>query len=144
MARRLRYVAAEKDPLYLHALTNRFLRTPNVTVVPLDPESKDDYSGIGEPFDTALCVNVLEYLERPEKTVANLAGVLRPGGMLIALVPQGKALYGPLDAAMLIALVPQGKALYGPLDAAMGHARRFQPEEMRKLMADNNASASRC
>src|SRR5258706_4781383 len=31
MSRRLHYVAAERDPLYLHALHNRFLRTPNVT-----------------------------------------------------------------------------------------------------------------
>ena len=30
MSRRLLYVAAEKDPLHLHALRNRFLRTPNV------------------------------------------------------------------------------------------------------------------
>ncbi|MEO7142241.1 MAG: glycosyltransferase, partial [Bryobacteraceae bacterium] len=30
MGRRLRYVATESDPLYLHALRNRFLRTPNV------------------------------------------------------------------------------------------------------------------
>ena len=32
MARRLRYVAAEIDPLRLHALRNRFLRTPSVSV----------------------------------------------------------------------------------------------------------------
>ena len=31
MSRRLLYVAAEKDPLHLHALRNRFLRTPNVS-----------------------------------------------------------------------------------------------------------------
>src|ERR1039457_5851019 len=30
MSRRKLYVAAEKDPLHLHALHNRFLRTPNV------------------------------------------------------------------------------------------------------------------
>ena len=32
MSRRSLYVAAEKDPLHLHALRNRFLRTPNVAV----------------------------------------------------------------------------------------------------------------
>src|SRR5674476_382318 len=30
MGKKMRYVAAETDPLYLHALKNRFLRTPNV------------------------------------------------------------------------------------------------------------------
>src|SRR6202451_2905265 len=39
MARKLNYVAAEKDPLYLHALRNRFLRTSSVTVCRLDPEN---------------------------------------------------------------------------------------------------------
>src|SRR5579862_1440120 len=43
MARKLNYVAAEKDPLYLHALRNRFLRTPNVTVCQLDPENPADF-----------------------------------------------------------------------------------------------------
>ncbi len=38
MGKKLLYVAAEKDALYLHALRNRFLRTPNVTVCELDPE----------------------------------------------------------------------------------------------------------
>ena len=38
MGKKLRYVAGEKDPLYLHALRNRFLRTPSVTVCQLDPE----------------------------------------------------------------------------------------------------------
>src|SRR5579872_4590268 len=42
MARRLRYVAAEKDPLHLHALRNRFLRTPNVEVRHIDPEMPSD------------------------------------------------------------------------------------------------------
>src|SRR6202142_669822 len=36
MARKLEYVAGEKDPLYLHALRNRFLKTPSVTVCKLD------------------------------------------------------------------------------------------------------------
>ena len=37
MGRRLRYVATENNPLYLHTLHNRFLRTPNVTVEALNP-----------------------------------------------------------------------------------------------------------
>ena len=36
MARRLLYVAAEKDPLHLHALRNRFLRTPERHCGPLE------------------------------------------------------------------------------------------------------------
>jgi glycosyltransferase involved in cell wall biosynthesis len=45
MGRRLQYVAAERDPLYLHALRNRFLRTPNVCVRPLDPAVPAQFGG---------------------------------------------------------------------------------------------------
>src|SRR5258708_20554431 len=39
MGNRLLYVATENDPLHLHALKNRFLRTPNVRVINLDPDN---------------------------------------------------------------------------------------------------------
>src|SRR5579883_2151036 len=65
MSRRLLYVAAEKDPLHLHALRNRFLRTPNVVVQRLDPERPEGIAAMERCFDTALCVNVLEYLDDP-------------------------------------------------------------------------------
>src|SRR5579872_7342207 len=65
MGRRLQYVAAEKDPLYLHALRNRFLRTPNVSVRQLDPDRQEDFEKAGGPFDTVLGVNVLEYVADP-------------------------------------------------------------------------------
>src|SRR5437016_6021599 len=46
MARRVLYVAGEQDPLHLHALRNRFLRTPNVAVQRIDPESPADLAGL--------------------------------------------------------------------------------------------------
>src|SRR6202158_286660 len=69
MGRRLHYVAAERDPLYLHSLNNRFLRTPNVSVLKLDPEQPADFEGAGGPFDTVLCVNVLEYVKDPAAVI---------------------------------------------------------------------------
>jgi glycosyltransferase involved in cell wall biosynthesis/ubiquinone/menaquinone biosynthesis C-methylase UbiE len=117
MARRLQYVAAEKDPLHLHALSNRFLRTPNVEVRKVDPASADDFKSLPGNFDTALCVNVLEYLEDPPATLAALRGVLKPGGNLIVLVPQGPSLYGTIDRNM-------------------GHARRFTRDQITRLLTE--------
>src|SRR3984893_3199357 len=88
MGRRLHYVAAERDPLYLHALRNRFLRTPNVSVQPLDPERSEDFASIGGPFDTVLCVNVLEYVADPGAVLDSARSVASPGGTLVILVPQ--------------------------------------------------------
>src|SRR4051794_25511914 len=78
MARRVLYVAAEKDPLHLHALRNRFLRTPNVVVQKLDPEVPEDLASVETFFDTVLCLNVLEYLEDPAAVVNSLSRTLKP------------------------------------------------------------------
>ena len=115
MGKRLCYVAAEKDPLYLHSLHNRFLRTPNVAVLKLDPECPTDFEGARGPFDTILCVNILEYADDPSVVLASAARVLRPGGSIVVLVPQGRSLYGSIDETL-------------------GHRRRFDPAELEQLL----------
>jgi len=112
MGRRLLYVAAEKDPLYLHALRNRFLRTPNVQVQRIDPENAGDFDG---SFDTVLCLNVLEYVEDPRATIESIRGCLNPGGTLVILAPQPSSHYGTLDRSM-------------------GHNRRFEREKLEQLL----------
>jgi len=123
MGRRLLYVAAEKDPLYLHALHNRFLRTPNVSVLKLDPQHPQDYREAGGPFDTVLCVNVLEYVDDPNTVVRSAASVLKPGGSLVVLAPQGQALYGTLDKTL-------------------GHQRRFSRAQLRALLEQTGFNVS--
>ena len=118
MGRRLVYVAAEKDPVYLHALSNRFLRTPNVSVLRLDPERAADFENAGGPFDTVLSVNVLEGLEDPEAAIRSAARVLEKGGAMVVLVPQGPALYGSLDRTL-------------------GHRRRFSKNDLSGLLGKN-------
>ena len=118
MGRRLYYVVAEKDPLYLHSLHNRFLRTPNVEVLELDPEIPEDYQRVGGPFDTVLCVNVLEYVEDPSTVIGSAVSALKPGGSLIVLVPQSPSLFGTLDQAI-------------------GHRRRFSTSQLRALLEQN-------
>ena len=115
MARRLRYVAAEADPLRLHALRNRFLRTPSVSVRRIDPAAPD-LAGLEEAFDTVLCLNILEYQTGPEALIANLGRCLKPGGTLLVLVPQ----------------MP---GLYGTLDQSMGALRRFHARDIQALLA---------
>lgn len=118
MGRRLRYVAGERDPLYLHALQNRFMRTPNVEVRKLDPALPADFAGLQECFDSVLSINVLEFLDDPAAAVSAAAGTLRPGGALVALVPQGQELYCGIDRRL-------------------GHRRRYQRRELIELMEAN-------
>jgi glycosyltransferase involved in cell wall biosynthesis len=115
MGRRVLYMAAEKDPLHLHALHNRFLRTPNVVVQRIDPEVLEDLAGLENCFDTVLCLNVLEYMDDPGYAVSLLRGVLKPAGTLIVLVPQCPSLFGTLDESL-------------------GHKRRYRSREARELV----------
>jgi glycosyltransferase involved in cell wall biosynthesis len=124
MSRRLLYVAAERDALHLHALRNRFLRTPNVQVMPLDPADPSAFAPFHATFDTVLAINVLEYMDDEQATVRGLAGCLKPGGRLIALVPQGRRLYGTLDKAM-------------------GHRRRYHAAGVRSLLEQNGYTIER-
>jgi glycosyltransferase involved in cell wall biosynthesis len=115
MSRRLLYVAGEKDPLHLHALRNRFLRTPNVVVQQLDPERADELASMEGCFDTVLCVNVLEYVEDPAAVLESLRRTLKPDGVIVVLVPQGGALLGSLDRRL-------------------GHKRRYQAAKARAAL----------
>jgi glycosyltransferase involved in cell wall biosynthesis len=124
MSRRLVYVAAEKDPLHLHALRNRFLRTPNVMVRRIDLESPGDLAGLENSFDTVLCLNVLEYLDSPGDAIDALGAVLKPRGVLILLVPQSPGLFGSLDRGL-------------------GHKRRFSLGEMRALLGPRGFAVER-
>jgi glycosyltransferase involved in cell wall biosynthesis len=115
MGRKLRYVAGEKDPLYLHALRNRFLRTPSVTVCQLDPEDPADFEPWVGQFETVLSVNLLETVEDPQAVLTSMATCLKAGGALVILTPQGKGLYGTLDRGM-------------------GTKRRFDVEDLAALL----------
>jgi glycosyltransferase involved in cell wall biosynthesis len=114
IGKRVLYMAGEKDPLYLHALRNRFLRTPNVAVQLMDPENPEDLAGLEQCFDTVLCLNALEYMEDPGRVLDSLRASLKPGGSLVVLVPQNPALYGTLDRGL-------------------GHKRRYGRGEARAL-----------
>ena len=117
MGRKLRYVAGEQDGLYLHALHNRFLRTPSVKVCELHPEVPSDFSVWANQFDSALCANVLENVDDPKLVLSSLAACVKPGGNLVILVPQGLSLFGSVDKGL-------------------GQKRRFDKGGLRKMLED--------
>jgi SAM-dependent methyltransferase len=100
MGRRRRYVAAERDPLHLHALRNRFLRTPNVQVEAVDANDAAAVARIPGDFESVIAINLIEYLDDPPATLAAIRQRLRPGGKLLVLVPQGQGLRGTLDETL--------------------------------------------
>ena len=124
MGKKIQYVAAEKDPLYLHALRNRFLRTPSVSVCELDPEDPAAYKQWYSQFESAMCVNLLESVENPEVVLQSLSCCLKPGGALVVLVPQGPGLFSSLDRGM-------------------GHKRRFKASDLRGMLEKSGFQVER-
>lgn len=125
MGRRLRYVAAESDPLYLHALRNRFLRTPNVEVTAIDDNQPAAIAQAGEGFESVLCINRLEYVDDPAATVRAVRDVLAPGGTLLLLVPHSPKLSGSLDETLEIRRRMTEPELASLLSNAGFHVERF-------------------
>ncbi|MEP6961290.1 MAG: glycosyltransferase [Acidobacteriota bacterium] len=117
MGKKLQYIAGEKDALYLHALRNRFLRTPSVIVTELDPENAESFRGWSGQSESVLCANILESVAEPQAVLYSLASTLKPGGNIVVLVPQGPGLFGSLDVGL-------------------GHRRRFSAEQLRGLLAN--------
>lgn len=93
-------------------------------------------------FDTVLCVNVLEHVDRDADAVANLLTVLAPGGRLLIFVPAFQALYSDLDrmaghvrrytTGALAALVPPGAVIemneyFNPIGGLGWWANKFLP-----------------
>jgi SAM-dependent methyltransferase len=67
--------------------------------------------------DTAVMLNVLEHIEDDTRALESIHRVLVPNGQLLLLVPAGRYLYGTLDHAL-------------------GHYRRYEPDELRRLLTE--------
>jgi SAM-dependent methyltransferase len=79
-------------------------------------------------FDAVLCADVLEHLVDPWRTVARLAGWLRPGGVFLSSIPNIR------NHRALRAIVLQGDFRYAPaglLDRS--HLRFFCRRNIREL-----------
>lgn len=100
-------VALEPDPAFAPALRQRFAATPNVQVLERAVEELD----ATEPFDTVLCLNVLEHIAGDEAVLRRFHSLLQPGGALLLLVPAHPAAFGRIDSVL-------------------GHERRYAKREL--------------
>jgi SAM-dependent methyltransferase len=93
-------VATESDSESVEQLRTRFRQHDNIRVEPVDLATDTLGALRTERFDTVLCLNVLEYLERDDVALAAIANLLPAGGRLIVQVPALQRLYGDLDRAV--------------------------------------------
>lgn len=114
LADRPRVMLTDTSATYLEALRARFAGRPNVKVARLFLPTVDP-GAFDPPFDTVICLNVLEHVEDDARSLSGILTLLRPGGRLVLLVPA----------------LP---SLYGTLDHALGHYRRYGRRDLEARM----------
>jgi SAM-dependent methyltransferase len=113
---RHRVTLTDTSVTYLDALRVRFAGRSNVSVARLFLPTADP-ADFDPPYDTVICLNVLEHVEDDARSLRAILNLLRPGGRLVLLVPA----------------LP---ALYGTLDRALGHYRRYGKRDLTELLED--------
>jgi SAM-dependent methyltransferase len=103
--------ATDIVPAYRNELERLFGGHPNVQVGKFDLTAKAPGEFIIDPFDSIVCLNVLEHIDDDLFALAQMRDSLAPGGYLALLVPAHRFLYGAFDRAV-------------------GHFRRYEKREL--------------
>jgi glycosyltransferase involved in cell wall biosynthesis len=111
---RRKYVASDINPLYLHTLSRLRADRPYLRTAFCDVADVDSFPKEEGPFDTVICLNVIEHVDDDRAPLRNIRSVLAPGGKAIILVPQGQWNFGTLDQVL-------------------GHKRRYSEQQLRAL-----------
>jgi glycosyltransferase involved in cell wall biosynthesis len=114
---RRKYVASDINPLYIQTLSRLRADRPYLKAAFCDVTDVASFPKDEGPFDTVICLNVIEHVPDDRASLLNIRSVLAPGGKAIILVPQGQWNFGTLDEVL-------------------GHQRRYSTETLRKLATD--------
>jgi SAM-dependent methyltransferase len=104
-------MATDIVPGYRNELERVFGDRQNVRVGKFDLMAKAPAEFVADPFDSVVCLNVLEHIEDDLFALAQMRDSLAPGGSLALLVPAHRFLYGAFDRAL-------------------GHFRRYEKREL--------------
>jgi 2-polyprenyl-3-methyl-5-hydroxy-6-metoxy-1,4-benzoquinol methylase len=113
------YVASDINPLYLKTLEALSRERPYMQASYGDVTDLSSFASEGDfsPYDTVICLNVIEHVEDDRKALTNIKNLLADGGTAIVLVPQGQWNYGTLDEVL-------------------GHRRRYSKKALEQLARD--------
>jgi glycosyltransferase involved in cell wall biosynthesis len=111
---RPQYVASDINPLYLQTLKALSADRPYLKTTYCDVTDGSSFPSVEKGFDTVICLNVIEHVERDHTALTNLRNALVDGGTAIVLVPQGQWNFGTLDEVL-------------------GHQRRYSKKSLRQL-----------
>jgi len=97
---RQKYVVSDINPLYLQTLAALRSERPYLSTAYCDVTDASTFPREQGPFDTVLCLNVLEHVEDDAGALSNIKSVLSENGHAIILVPAGQWNFGTLDEVL--------------------------------------------
>ena len=109
-------VSVEPNNYCYAQLVEKTRGMPNVKIYNITAEALDRFMGADYQADTVVCMNVLEHLENDELAVNTFSKRLRPGGLLVLLIPAGPWLFGEIDRRL-------------------GHYRRYSKRQRARIDA---------
>lgn len=120
-ARGLRHEIVEGSPLLVAEAARRF---PDLLV----HEAMFEDFAPAEPYDAVLALHVLEHVDDPVAILRRAASWLRPGGRLVAAVPNAESLHRRMavDMGLQPALDSRSER-----DELLGHQRVYTLDELR-------------
>ncbi len=108
-------VATDVVPAYRRELQSIFIDHSNVSVGKFDLTAPAPAEYLADPFDTVVCLNVLEHVEDDLFALDQMRNVLADDGSLALLVPAHRILFGEFDRAV-------------------GHFRRYERGELAEKL----------
>jgi SAM-dependent methyltransferase len=115
---RERLTAVDFDKAHVESLRRRFGHLENFNIVEGDLTDPSLYERLEGDFDSVVCINVLEHLEKPEVAVRGFRDVLRSRGHALILVPAHNWLFSAADEALGHSMRYSRQALESVLDGA--------------------------
>jgi 2-polyprenyl-3-methyl-5-hydroxy-6-metoxy-1,4-benzoquinol methylase len=100
LAHQREVVATDVLPKYRQELQTRFADQANFQVQSFDLDRAVPAEFSAQPFDSVVCLNVLEHIEDDLFALQQMSKALKPGGRLALLVPAHQFLYGAFDEAV--------------------------------------------
>ena len=85
---------------YCNALRHRFPGADVLHMDLVDPRFRETFALRQAAFDAAFALNVIEHIGDDITALSNMRFLLKPGGVVIILVPAGKLLYNDLDRGL--------------------------------------------
>lgn len=93
-------VATDVVANYRAELQSRFTANQNLTISSFDLSRIAPSEFKANPFDTVVCLNVLEHIEDDQFALRQMHETIKPGGHLALLVPAHQFLFGAFDEAV--------------------------------------------